>query len=140
MSEPDENQHDDIRQALSRLPRCEASADFNRRLADRLDRRGHRTSPWQRLAAAALLVILASAGILLSARSRSHHEQERRRAALERRHQELRRDLAALRERAARTPTLYLGSASDLDLVLDLEPWMQQPLAVQPAAYTGSRP
>jgi hypothetical protein len=140
MTEPIEDAQDPIRQALRQLPRSPASGDFNRRLQDRLGRRKRRTPPWQRLAAAALLVTLAGGGIALTERALRQREQERRRAALELRQQELRRDLAALRERAARPPTLYLGSASDLDLVLDLEPWMQQPLRVQPAAYNGSRP
>jgi len=140
MTDPIEDAQDAIRQALRRLPRSPASGDFNRRLLDRLGRRKRHTARWQRLAAAALLVILAGGGIALTEKARRNRELERRRAALELRQQELRRDLAALRERAVRTPTLYLGSGSDLDLVLDLEPWMQQPLAVQPAAYNGSRP
>ena len=140
MTDPTEDAQDPIRQALRLLPRSPASEDFNRRLVDRLGRRKRRTPPWQGLAAAALLVTLAGGGVAPTERTLRHREQERRRAALELRQQELRRDLAALRERAARTPTLYLGSASDLDLVLDLESWMQQPLAVQPAAYDGSRP
>lgn len=139
MTAPRQSSRDPIREALQQLPRTAASDDFSRRLLERLGRRERRPA-WPLRVAAALLLVAVATGLSLVHRHNQRLEREEQRAAIERRHQELRRDLADLRERAARSPKLYLGSASDFDLVLDLEPWMEQPLAIRPAAYTGARP
>ena len=141
MTEPDRGSQDPIREALRQLPRVTASPSFNRRL---LERAGapttRRVLAWPRLVAATLLLATTAAGLYLVLERNQRLDQERQRATLERRHDELRRELAEIRERAVRSPRLYLGTASDVDLVLDLEPWMNQPSAAQPVAYANSRP
>lgn len=132
---------DPIREALADLPRARASREFTDRLAERwaaegpLRARRRRSRLRLALAAGLLLIVAATAGLL---RYRSHLEAQSRRAALQRQHDEIQRELEALRARVADRPTLYLGAADDFDVVLDLGPWMEP--GVQPASYTVSRP
>ena len=141
MTEHDRRSQDPIREALRQLPRIKASTNFNARLFARADRpRARPTLAWRRLIAAAVLLGVISGGLFLTHQHSRRLDYHRRRAAIERHHEDLRRELAEVRERAARSPRLYLGTASDVDLVLDLEPWMQQPVSAQPASYANPRP
>jgi len=141
MTQPENQNSDPIREALRQLPRVAASEDFNKRLLDRANAAEARPSiTWPRLAAAAAFLALAAGAVFVAREQNQRLDYQRKRAALELRHDELRRDLAAVRERAVRSPRLYLGASPDVDLVLDLEPWMAQPVGAQPAAYTTSRP
>jgi hypothetical protein len=143
MTRDDTGPRDPIGAALAALPKTRASADFNRRLTERLAaaeaprRRPRRALRWQLATATALLLAVVAFAML-----RQHElgvEARQRRDALELRHAELRRELEDLRARAASSPTLYLGTTDDFDVVLDLGPWMEA--GPQPAAYaTVSRP
>jgi hypothetical protein len=129
---------DPIREALRSLPRERASADFTNRLVARLETATPawpKRSGWQRLAAAATLILVVAAGMFVHERVQERRELDRR-LALEQRHDELRRELAALRRQVTDAPTLYLGATSDYDIVLDLEPWLEKG-AVLPAAYSS---
>lgn len=141
MTEPRRGEQDPIREALRRLPRVTASTGFNRRLLDRTGTRPPQRAPaWLRLAAAAAVLTAVVGGLLFTQQRNQRIEFQRQRAALLQRHEELRLELAEIRKRAVRPSRLYLGSASDVDLVLDLEPWMQPQPSTLPAAYNPSRP
>ncbi|MCZ6727765.1 MAG: hypothetical protein O7A98_10505 [Acidobacteria bacterium] len=139
MTRQDHDSSDQLREALRNLPRELASADFTQRL---LVRRATEISTpkrasWPRLAAAATLTLVVVGGFYLRHESQAL-EARRHREALQQRRLELELELAELRQRVAETPTLYLGTTEDFDLVLDLAPWMDQP-SVQPAAYNAAR-
>lgn len=131
---------DPVRDALRALPRERASAGFTARVVDCLQSptaSPARRSGWPRLAAAAAVAVIISltAGTLVHNQLQARRELDQR-LALELRHEELRRELAALRRQVADPPTLYLGATSEYDVVLDLGPWMEHG-AVQPASYSG---
>jgi len=133
---PDET----ISEALRELPRIETSPDFTRRLVARAENaeseRTGTTHGW-RLAAAAALVVALFGGYYLQQHNKAQRAIEERQALVERQ-EELRRDLEEIRARVATAPTLYVGTARNVDVVLDLEPWIGQP-AVRPASYTPNR-
>ena len=139
MTQQDQDAGDRLRDALRNLPRERASADFTERLLARsaTESSAATRASWPRLAAAATITLLIVGGFYLRQESEAL-EARRHREVLQQRRLELELELAQLRQRVAETPTLYLGTTEDFDLVLDLAPWMDQP-AVQPAAYNTSR-
>lgn len=137
MKRQDRELSDPIREALHGLPREQASAGFTARLVRRLETtptpRRFARRRW-RVAAAAALLLGMTAGAVIHERLESRRATHRR-LALELRQEELRRELAKLRRQVTEPPTLYLGSTSDYDVVLDLGPWLQES-SVRPAAYS----
>lgn len=130
---------DPVRDALRALPRERASADFTARVVECIEAPkvvSPRRPGWPRLAtaAAAALILSLTAGMLVHDRLQARRELDQR-LALEFRHEELRRELAALRRQVADPPTLYLGATSQYDIVLDLGPWLEQG-TVRPASYS----
>jgi len=135
--------HDAIRNALASLPREPAASGFTERVVARAA--AHSTSPRVhpvRLRLAAVLAIVLVGGAFFARHRLLETRVHRQRAALLQQHQQLRRELQQLQRRAASAPTLYLSSAPDYDIVLDLEPWLGSPTAqptAQPAAYSRNR-
>ena len=140
MSTDDRERLDPLTQALRALPRERASEDFARRLLEQTaagPTPRSRQIARSRWVAAAVLVLAVLGGFYAREQLRELETRNQRRALLER-HLELRRELAELQERVSEPPTLYVGAASDFDVVVNLGPWLEQ-AAVQPAAYTTGR-
>ena len=140
MSDRPTRDHDPLRDALRRLPRVHASEGFTRGVLNRartVERRSPLRAPrrWPRLATAVATLTALVIGAFVISDQLERRAYERRRAALQQQHDELRRELAEIRQRATRPARLYVDSAPDVDLVVDLDGWMTPVRAVQPAAY-----
>lgn len=131
--------HGAIRNALASLPREPAANGFTKRVVARAAARSASPqSHTMRLRLAAVVAIVLVGGGFFARHRLLETRAHRQRAALLQQHQQLRRELQQLQRRAASAPTLYLSSAPDYDIVLDLEPWLGSPTA-QPAAYNRNR-
>ena len=140
MTDQEKTRDEAIRQALGELPGINASPHFTAQLVARASQlespARSRPARW-RLAVAAGVVASLAGGFY--AQKQIHRRQVvRQREALVQRQVELRQELEQLRAQVANSPTLYLGTSRDVDVVLDLEPWMQQ-TNVRPASYTPDR-
>jgi hypothetical protein len=136
-----------LRAALRELPAASPGPEFVARVLGRIEGaagRQQRPRPRRRplpawVSAAAAVAVLV-AGLWGIAAGRQAWEQQRHRAALRAESAELARELAALREEAARpAPVLYLGGSEQVDVVLDLSALPIAASAPATSALGGTR-